>query len=329
MKKILFAALAALAITSCSQNEIDGIDNGTPKSKNEIGVNTIVKKSSRAAVTSNSSFTSFKLHAYIVKSNDIATSGWGNAYMDGIEYKGGQGSWATTSGTFYWPITEMQFFGYTNDVTYTAPASCNAYPTISYTLPDTPADQKDIIVAYSKDVTKPSDNTLNLTFQHILTRINFAVKLVDSSYTYTVESITVTGAKGGTATYTFGGTEGKGGNWNITGSAPASGYSYTFDNTVTAKDGIYDYTQNDNSLMLYPQSLTDAKIIVKYKTEKDNATFFNDSKEVSLTGEWTNGQSIRYILTLPVGAEEMSVNTTYDENWDATDNEQTPKNPAS
>ena len=72
MKKILFAALAALAITSCSQNEIDGIDNGTPKSKNEIGVNTIVKKSSRAAVTSNSSFTSFKLHAYIVKSNDIA-----------------------------------------------------------------------------------------------------------------------------------------------------------------------------------------------------------------------------------------------------------------
>ena len=27
MKKILFAALAALAITSCSQNEIDGIDN--------------------------------------------------------------------------------------------------------------------------------------------------------------------------------------------------------------------------------------------------------------------------------------------------------------
>lgn len=50
MKKILFAALAALAITSCSQNEIDGIDNGTPKSKNEIGVNTIVKKSSRATV---------------------------------------------------------------------------------------------------------------------------------------------------------------------------------------------------------------------------------------------------------------------------------------
>lgn len=107
----------------------------------------------------------------------------------------------------------------------------------------------------------------------------------------------------------------------------SSGYSYTFDNTVTAKDDIYDYTQNNNSLMLYPQSLTDAKITVKYKTEKDNATFFNGSKEVALTGEWTNGQSIRYILTLPVGAEKMSVNTTYDEDWNATDNEQTPKTP--
>lgn len=86
-------------------------------------------------------------------------------------------------------------FGYTDDITYTAPASSSAYPTISYTLPDTPADQKDIIVAYSKDITKPSDNTLNLTFQHILTRINFAAKLADSNYTYTVESITITGAK--------------------------------------------------------------------------------------------------------------------------------------
>ena len=43
--------------------------------------------------------------------------------------------------------------------------------------------------------------------------------------------------------------------------------------------------------------------------------------------QWTNGQSIRYILTLPVGAEKMSVNTTYDEDWNATDNEQTPKTP--
>lgn len=31
----------------------------------------------------------FKLYVYIVKSNDIVILGWGNVYMDGIEYKGG------------------------------------------------------------------------------------------------------------------------------------------------------------------------------------------------------------------------------------------------
>ena len=67
--------------------------------------------------------------------------------MDGIEYKGGQGNWATTSGTFYWPITEMQFFGYTDDVTYTAPASSSAYPTISYTFLIPLADPETIIIS--------------------------------------------------------------------------------------------------------------------------------------------------------------------------------------
>lgn len=331
MKKILFAAMAALAITSCSQNEIDGIDNGNQKSKAEIGVNTIVKKGARAAVTTNNSFQSFKLTGYIVESSNIASSGWGNAYIDGAEYKGGQGNWTTTSGTFYWPTTDMQFFGYTNDVTYHEPANNTVTPTISYTLPEAAANQKDIIVAYSKDVTKPDNNTLSLTFQHILTRINFAVKLADPNYNYTVSSITITGAKGGNATYTFGGTEGKGGTWDITGTAPVNGYSYLFNaNELTPTGDIYDYTESvgDNSLMLYPQPLNGVKIIVKYKTEKNGATFFDDSKEVALTGDWTNGQSIRYILNLPVGAQQMSVNTIYDDSWGATDDEKTPTIPA-
>lgn len=331
MKKILFAAMAVLAITSCSQNEIEGIDNGNQKGKAEIGVNTIVKKSPRAAVTSNSSFTSFKLNAYIVESTTIATSGWGTAYINGATYTGGQGKWNTTDGTFYWPTTKMQFFGYTTDVVYHEPVDNKSTPTISYTLPEASTAQKDIIVAYSKDISKPSDNTLNLEFQHILTRINFAVKLADPSYAYTVSSITITGAKGGDATYTFGGTDGKGGTWNITGSVPTNGYSYSFNATnITPNNNIYDYTGSidDNSLMLYPQDLTNVKIIVKYKTEKNNATFFDDSKEVALTGKWANGQSIRYILNLPVGAEQMSVDTTYDENWDATDQEENPTTPA-
>lgn len=326
MKKSLLAVVAALAMAGCSQNDlVDEIDNGGQISKKaEIGVNTVVKKGSRAAVMSNTDFTAFTLNAYIAEASAIGTSGLGNAYMDGVQYQGGVNSWTTTTGTYYWPTAKMQFFGYANGVTYTNPGA-TGYPSISYTLPDESANQKDIIVAYSKDVTKPSDNILHLTFQHILTRINFAVKPLDASYTYTIASITITGAKGGEAKYTFGGNDGQGGTWDITGTAPINGYNYSFDATaVTPTDGIYDYTESvaKNSLMLYPQPLAGVKIIVKYKTEKNGGTFFDDSKEVALSGSWTNGQSIRYVLSLPVGAEEMSVETTLDTSWDATNNSQ-------
>lgn len=47
MKKILFAAVAALAITGCSQNE--EIEKAAQTT--EIGFNAIVKNTTRAAVT--------------------------------------------------------------------------------------------------------------------------------------------------------------------------------------------------------------------------------------------------------------------------------------
>lgn len=61
MKKILFAALAALAITSCSQNEMDGIDNGQ-KGKAEIrfGYTPVT----RATVTTTNSLGNFTVNAY-------------------------------------------------------------------------------------------------------------------------------------------------------------------------------------------------------------------------------------------------------------------------
>ena len=69
MKKILFAALAALAITSCSQNEIEVLTVRTTKNKNEIGVNVIGSQTELKSrcYKQTSNFTSFKLHAYIVK----------------------------------------------------------------------------------------------------------------------------------------------------------------------------------------------------------------------------------------------------------------------
>ena len=77
MKKILLTAVAVLAIVGCSQNE--EIENVGQKAK--IDVTTVVKGTTRAAVTSNDNFTAFTINGYTVAVADIASSGLGTAYM--------------------------------------------------------------------------------------------------------------------------------------------------------------------------------------------------------------------------------------------------------
>ena len=60
MKKILFAAVAALAITSCSQNE----EIDAPAQKTPVSFKTIVNKSARATAMLEADFSEFKVYAY-------------------------------------------------------------------------------------------------------------------------------------------------------------------------------------------------------------------------------------------------------------------------
>lgn len=60
MKKILFAAVAAMAITGCSQNE--EIEKAVQPV--EIGFNTAVSKTTRATTLVNADFTKFTAYAY-------------------------------------------------------------------------------------------------------------------------------------------------------------------------------------------------------------------------------------------------------------------------
>ncbi len=59
MKKILFAAVAALAITSCSQNE----EIDAPAQKTPVSFKTIVNKSARATAMLEADFSEFKVNA--------------------------------------------------------------------------------------------------------------------------------------------------------------------------------------------------------------------------------------------------------------------------
>lgn len=308
MKKILLTAVAALAIVGCSQNE--EIENVGQKVK--IDVTTAVKGTTRAAVTNNDNFTAFTVSGYTVAVADIAGSGVGSdAYMY-KDYTGKKGGW-TTTGDVYWPLDEnMEFFAYPTTLKDKFSTPEAGYPTLSYGIGAVGA-QTDLVVAHKSVASVPTGGKLELTFKHILTRINFSYEPVDPAYTYTVSNITINGVEGGTATYTFGTNEG---GWSA-GSEAAVSYSYPISSTPVkgSDNNVYALDTPDGSLMLLPQSVASKTISVTYKTEKDGHTYFNNTKTVTLgtSAKWEIGKNIRYTLTLPVGAEKVTVDTNVED----------------
>lgn len=306
MKKILLAAVAALAIVGCSQNE--EIENVGQKTK--IDVTTAVKGTTRAAVTNNDNFAAFTVSGYTVV--DIANSGLGTAYMN-EDYTGKKGNWTTTGDDVYWPLNEkMEFFAYPTDLKDKFQAPSTGYPTLSYTIGGNAAAQTDLVVAHESVASAPADGKLVLTFKHLLTRINFSYKPEDATYTYTVSSITIKGVGGENATYTF--TADDEGSWSD-GSNNNVDYVYPVLANPTAVDGVYALDTDNGSLMLLPQPVASKTISVAYKTVKDGHTYFDNTKVVTLAADanWGIGQNIRYTLTLPVGAAKMTVDTNVED----------------
>ena len=128
-----------------------------------------------------------------------------------------------------------------------------------------------------------------------------------------MSNITINGVEGGTATYTFGTNEG---GWSA-GSEAAVDYSYPISSTPVkgSDNNVYALDTSDGSLMLLPQSVASKTISVTYKTEKDGHTYFNNTKTVTLgtSAKWEIGKNIRYTLTLPVGAEKVTVDTNVED----------------
>lgn len=324
MKKVLLAIAAVATITSCSQNE----EFENPAQKAEINVGTVVKTTSRAAVTNNENFTAFKVTSFIVANDfNFSTTLLGGPYMDGVLYKGKKGSWKTDDiNKYYWPTDKnVQFFGYPESCTLAKPTE-NGYPTLAFTIGEKSEKQTDLVVA-SENMSKSTatNNTVTLSFKHILTKINFSYK-PDKGYDYTISEIKITGVKGKAAIYTYAANV-TNGSWTG-GEAESEGYVYTANPATTADaNGYYTLDSDNNSLMLLPQTLSGAQISIKYVTTKGGATFFDDTKtiEIPANSEWKIGMSVRYKLTLPAGKDQIGLDTDVNE-WTDTpiDPEETP-----
>lgn len=316
MKKILLAVAAVATFASCSQNE--EFENVGQKA--EIKINSVVKSSTRAAVTSNDNFNKFKIYSYITEGAYVGSTALGGAYMEGVEYTKAGDTWGTTdTNKYYWPSgtskQTLQFFAFPNDLItdYALPADDAAgYPSFTYTIEDLAANQKDLVVAHEQNMTITSegvtDGAMTLKFNHILSRINFAFIPEDLTATYTIDTIKIADVKGGTAKYTFNASTGA---WDITSAtSKVYGYKVTQSNTPVADKSYFMLGDADASLMLFPQSVANKVITVTYSTvDSKGMEVFSGDKTVTLPAgsEWNIGQNIVYVLTLPIGAEEITI----------------------
>lgn len=322
MKKILFVALAAATMMSCTENEV--IENAGNKKVVTFG--TAVSSTTRAAITDDAALqkSGFTVYAYNTGADAAGTGKLNNVFMNGLAVSYKTDKW-TFDGTYYWPLEQkIQFFAYATDnaATYNAETT-DKYPTIGYTIAKESADQKDFVVAKATNQTQAtSENGVKLTFDHVLTQVNFSVKGDDADLTYKISSLKIEGVAN-TGTYSY---DTK--TWTPTGTAGTYTYPIAADASVKGTTAV-KLDQPDGALMLMPQTLpADAKITIVYQVfnAEDVPVSTVVTAPVALTGTaaWEPGKKIRYTLTLANNAAKVSFAPEVGD-WSETDDSNVEK----
>lgn len=324
MKKIMFAAIAALAITSCSQNE----EFDAPSQKTVMGFSTMVSKTTRAAITDETALqkSGFKVYAY--SSTDEITNAFPATFktlMNPASVTHTTESGWQVDKEYYWPLTDkVHFYAFATDASAEfVESTASVYPTLSYTVAAAAADQKDFVLAKLENQSK-SESAIALAFVHALTQVNFSAQGDKDGFEYTVKDIKITGVAG-TGIYSFGT-----GKWTAGSDVKAS---YTYPINADKKVIIGAISNNldvtGNTLMLMPQTMNaNTKILVSYSVTKDESLVYEttgDGIEIPLTGkiDWEAGKKIRYSLTLANGSVSMKFAPTVG-SWGETEVKEDP-----
>lgn len=310
MRKILFiAAMAAVAMTSCSKNEV--IENTSPQ--NAISFVTAVGKVKANETNATTIQSGVNLYGYYT-AGAFGAEVPQKYFSNPDKLSCTAGVWNTT-GTYYWPVSGKLsvFAAYPATLTVTEPAAAGAYPSFAYTVKAGIDSQEDIVVANAMDQVKatPTATAVKLQFKHILSQVNFYVALTGDTYRVKVESLKIAGAKD-QATFTFDGTTGTWG--TATGAA-----EYVF--AAAATDFISAATKIGASAMLMPQAAAartfaiEVKYTVYHKTLDGVALSSTITKTVDMQ-QLDLGKKYKYTLTLPAeGVEKITFDVDASD-WD-------------
>ena len=317
-KKICLCAAAALALASCSNDEVVEMAKGDGISFRTVaGLNTRGAETTTASVqTSGVYVTTFKTDGSVMYPETKYTE------SNGV-WSGGQFWEQETALNFFLTYPEVKSWNTANDFVLKAAGSADN-KIAGFKVADKVAEQKDYVVAYKGNVQKTND-AIPATLNHILSQIEVKAKSTNTLYTYEITGVRIGKAKS-TANYTFPTDDTEGQKFgSFEGQSTPKTYEYCQTglnvslntNTGAVSDLLVSAEGNP---MLIPQTLTkwDAEndgrntnnnqyLSIKVKVTKNGARdpYYNGWAAVGINGTWEAGKKYIYTLDLTNGVGKV------------------------
>ena len=204
-KNLLLLGLAVAAMTSCSNDKL--LDQVEPIQR-AIGFESFVNKTTKTVTeTTASGLTKFMAYGYYMAPDKDVVNSTTTTVFDGtaVVYDVNTGKWDYTDGNTanlkYWTANKYWFAGYANqnestsieDVEFNEETTDEAGTTTTYgvlSIPSYTAKNNEDLVAGVVSVDNTSNNPQNvsLSFEHLLTKVQFTVTNNDSKYKMRITS---------------------------------------------------------------------------------------------------------------------------------------------
>ena len=167
MKKTLFAALALVAMASCSNEEVIEMAQKEAIAFNNAFVNNSTRSVNDPSFTNNKLFSEFKVYGYV---NTFSL--WTNGEV--VTGTALNGTWSYTNTQYWINGANYAFHAVAPATGWTATANESTGLTLSFSNSD---GKSDVLYATADAVGQASDNEqVNLTFNHILSKVKFSFK---------------------------------------------------------------------------------------------------------------------------------------------------------
>ena len=328
MKKFLFLAIAAAAMTSCSQDEVLEVAQ-----KEAIAFNNgFINNATRAIDPSvtNTTVSQFNVWGTVTAEAGTATTAiFANTNVTGTAGTGK--TWNTVGVTQYWiEGAKYNFAGLINAGTTVTTGNDNLPSTVTFTQDYT--EEKDLLYARSTEIKgKASGNSaVPMTFDHMLSKVGFKItnnNAANSKYTYKVTNIQITSglATVGTATISQDASKNNVYTWNNQGTNTttplAFGAAVAQNTTATnaAAEAIAEQASmySNNEHLLIPHTYNELTVAFTLETIVNGQTIkTNESVTKKATTAVTFNPGTYYMINIVLSVgEPIQFTVTSTETW--------------